>query len=107
MRDVKIKAGSETYTFRFSTNAICSFEEATGEAITTALSPEGMRFATLRQLVHAGLSDNHEGLSLKDVGDIMDEVGFDTLTDKLTEAITKAFPESAEGNVGKGDAPTG
>jgi hypothetical protein len=66
-----IKAGANQYKIEYDMNSICDFEDVTGMqvAFITHRSLSGLN--SLRALFWAGLQKNHPGLSLKDVGNIM------------------------------------
>lgn len=106
-RTAALKSGSNTYKVRFSTNALAEFEEAHGATFLEAMQALGdgnISFLTLRRLVWAGLKDHHD-LDLVAVGDLMDDAGFEVVTEAITNAAALAFPQ-VEDVGGNGEAGT-
>lgn len=103
---VDFTANGKTYTLRFSTNALCELEDATGKgAIAVAEemnSPNNVRIKTLRAMFWAGLTDCHEGITIRDAGDIMGEIGVDKAGPLIGEAFQAAFPDAEAGETEKG-----
>ena len=95
--EVEIKAGEATYTLRFSIDAICSLEAATGKPFTAcAVEMTDAKTASMtlvRLLLHAGLKENHPQISLKESGEIIPAAGgMLVVTEKVFEAFALAFP---------------
>lgn len=96
--EVELPAGDHIYTLRFSIDAICSLEAATGKAFTvTAMEmadPSKASMTLVRMLFHAALIEKHPDLSLKDAGElILPAGGMAKVTEKVFEAFALAFPE--------------
>jgi hypothetical protein len=84
-----------SYRIAFTTNALCEWEEMTGQSIkdlTTSMSNPTIKM--MRSLLWAGLRDFHPEVSLKDVGDIIDEVGVPVASSIISKAFSVAFPEN-------------
>ena len=100
--EVAFEAGDKTYTLRFSIDAMCQMEEATGKgvvAITQEFADPGkIRMATARAALWAALHEAHPELTLKDAGELIPAGGgLQVVLQKVSEAILLAFPK-AEGN---------
>lgn len=100
--EVTVEANGKTYTLRFSIDAMCQMEEATGKgviAITQEFAdPAKIRMATARAALWAALHEQHPELTLMQVGELIPEFGgLQVVLQKISEAILLAFPK-AEGN---------
>lgn len=112
-RAVQIETdGGETYSLRFSTNAMALYQERAGETITEALrevdrgsQSDDLDTIRIRRLFWAGLSGGGHDMDEAGAGDVMDELGIQDAAVKLGEAIRAAFPE-AKAAPGNGQAPS-
>lgn len=106
---VEFEAQGKRYTLRFSVDAICHLEAATGRtfpAIAVDMgSPGKVSMTLLRQLLHAGLSEHHPELDLKAAGELLIAAGgLVGAMQKIEAAIALAFP--AAGASGTPRPPT-
>lgn len=95
--EVELKAGDRAYVLRFSIDAICHLEAATGKPFAVTASemsnPDKASMTLVRMLLHAGLQEHHPELSLKEAGEIIiDAGGMAVVTVKVFEAFAAAFP---------------
>jgi hypothetical protein len=110
--EVSLPAGDETFTLRFSANALVDLEDALGMGIVAigaemtswASQPARIRFKTIRAVVWAGLQEHHperleggaanpDGVDLRRAGDIIVAAGgIEPVTSKISEAFARAFP---------------
>lgn len=95
---VEFEAQGKTYTLRYSIDAICHLEAATGmtfPVIAVQMSKPGQQSVTLmRQLMHAGLIEHHPELDLKAAGELITRAGGVTaLMKKVDAAVALAFPQ--------------
>lgn len=112
---VSLEALGRSWTLRFSTNAFCDLEDATGLGVTkiveTLQTDPSVRF--IRTCFWATLRQDTPELTLEQAGDVVDEIGFVHAAALLGEAFAAAFPsqvetdESAEGNGAKATDGTG
>lgn len=91
--DVALTHGGRSYTMRLDMNALADFEGTTGRNAFDVLSADRMSITDMRALIHAGLQAHHEGLSLREAGEILQ-----SNMGALGEAIAVAFPEAEAGN---------
>ena len=100
------EANGQTYTVCFSSNALASAEDALGVGIGEIGELLGdvskLRIKTVRGLLWAGLSDHHKGLTVEDVGRIIDEVTINTALEIIGEGFSRALPDAKKAN-GSGD----
>lgn len=95
-KSITLKGDSgAVHQLRFTVNAICTFEEATGgsiiEAAQSLTDTPSMR--TIRSFVWAALLHQNENLSLTEAGAIIDDCGgIRTVTPLAGEAFRAAFP---------------
>ncbi|QUS40574.1 hypothetical protein RPMA_18320 [Tardiphaga alba] len=98
--EVSLTAGGETYTLKYSVDAICRLEESTGKNLTTLMTEMAdaskMSLTMTRHMVHAALFEHHPEVTLKEAGEIMEANGgmLQSLA-KVVEAIQIAFPEAS------------
>lgn len=81
------------YVLRYSINALCEIEAASGENMLALLARldagEGATFSQARLLLWGGLRDAK--LSLDQVGDVIQSVGVATAMTAMSEALREAF----------------
>lgn len=97
---VTISAAGETYTLRYSVNAICELEKhakMTFPEIATQMSdPMRVSMTLVRHLLHAGLSDHHKDINLVQAGELIPAIGgVYAALEPIGEALGLAFPDSA------------
>ena len=108
---ITFKASGEERTIRFTTNAMCRYQEEKGETLmqaVDALQKKPDDFPRLRRLFSVGVP----GLSEEEAGDLMDDIGIMEATKLIGRAFDAAFPApepasaDASGN-GKGKPAKG
>lgn len=80
----------KAYILKFGTSAICKIEDALNKnlgEILSELGGEKLRMSTIRTMVQMSLKDSD--LTPDQVGDLIDDVGFQ----KITEAFSLVFGE--------------
>jgi len=95
--EATIIADGKTYTLRCDFNAMCHFEEATGDALEAFDELEAGKFSVVaaRQIMHSFLQEHHPDADVKLAGRLLSED-----TSILQQVIKNASPEPE-----KGDAP--
>lgn len=96
-RGVEFEAGETRHCLRFDVNALCELETEFGgtvEDVARRLSPEGgmPRVTDIRAAFRAGLGI--EGMTDRQAGDVMAEVGIPRAAQLIGEALALAFPEA-------------
>lgn len=96
--EVDLVAGEKRYMLRFSINALCALEAATGKGLPALIDeisdPKTMTLARMRQVLHAALSEHHPELTLEQAGElILPAGGMIGVFGKVSEAMSVAFPE--------------
>lgn len=105
-KSVPIKLGGQTFNFRFDFNALCEF----CHAIDIPISEIGDKSASqmgpyeIRALIWAGLVWENPGLTVSDVGDMIDFSNLSYITEKAIEAFEGAFPEGKIGETEKNES---
>jgi len=97
--EVELQVGDSTYVMRLSVNALCNLESALDrpkDDIFADLASGKVRINTLRAITHAALVCQHPEVNLEVAGDIMAKAGMGLVVEKLTEAVTAAFPVEAK-----------
>lgn len=89
--EVSFEANGQSYTMRFSANALCELEDALDMGVTAVAiqmsSPENLRMRTVRAVLWAGLRDHHPNITQQEAGELVMEITFP----KALELIGKAF----------------
>lgn len=93
------EVGGVTYTFAFSTNALCAvedhFELASIDELDKVLGDKPS-LRQIRTLFRIGLTDNDPDMTDVEAGKIMDAVGgLEPSAQLVMKALTNAFPEAA------------
>lgn len=93
------EVGGKTYTFAFSTNALCAVEDHFNLTSIDELDKVIGAKPSLRQirtLFRIGLTDADPNMTDDEAGKIMDEVGgLEPSAQLVMQALTNAFPEAA------------
>ena len=96
-------------TLVFDANAFCEIEDVlstperqVGMEEILGLIGKGMSMKAFRAILAGGLRKHHQ-MSLEEVGELISEVGFDTLGKAVGEALMKAMP-SKQAKGGNGTA---
>ena len=95
--EVELKAGDKRYILRFSIDAICALEEATGKSFPVLAvemsDPAKFTVSLVRQILFAGLTTEHPDITLREAGEIILEAGgLIEVMGKVGEAFELAFP---------------
>lgn len=104
---VTIEAGGKSRRLRFSSNAFCDLEEATGVSIFNLLDvlDNNPTLTFIRACVWAGLRSSDDEITMTAAGDIIDELGVLPATASLIKAVTAAFPVIKGKEGGKNPPP--
>lgn len=101
---VSFEADGETHELRYTSNALCRLEDATGKTIMQlgreieSGGEDGSVIKAIRLMLWGGLP---EGTTLDQAGDILDAVGFAQAAELIAEAIGKTFAPATGGAPGK------
>lgn len=95
--EVSFEADGNAWTLKVDANAMCEIEEATGKTITEigrVLGNEATASISLMRSVFWGaLQHHHDGLTLKDAGKLISDIGMDEAGRLIGEAFKSAFPQ--------------
>lgn len=91
--EVEFEARGETWTLRYSTNAICALEDDLDMGVEDIIErlQGSPRMSLVRAVFRAGLGD----VSAETAGDLVDAVGFARAAGLIGEAFERAFPNDA------------
>lgn len=97
--EVELKAGDETYILRYSIDAICALEKRMGKSFPVIAGdmndPEKFTVGLVREVLYAGLEENHPELSLKDAGELIIAAGgLVGVMQVVSEGFAAAFPKT-------------
>lgn len=92
---VKFEALGQSWTLRFGINAWCDLEDRTGLGVTELLEQFQSKpsFNLIRNCLWAGLQEASPDITLKDVGQLVDNLGIPKASALLAPALQAAFPE--------------
>lgn len=93
-REVSFEADGKRYTLRYGNRALRWAEKELGKPFTQM--DEGT-LGDLTVLVWAGLQQYHPELSIDDVDEIFDAVGYQQLGEMSARAVQAAFPAARDG----------
>lgn len=104
---VTIEVGGKARRLRFSANAFCDLEEATGVSIFNLLDvlDNNPTLTFIRACIWAGLRSSDDDISTTAAGEIIDEIGVLPATAALIKAVTAAFPSLKGKDGGKNPPP--
>lgn len=96
--DVEFKVDETTYTLRYSIDAICHLEDATGKTLLELAEDlkdfKSIRMSLVRKILHAGLREHHPDLTEVEAGELIVGAGGSVvIMTKFNEAMTSAFPK--------------
>jgi hypothetical protein len=98
--DVSFDAGGKSYTMRFSANALCELEDATGMGINALLTiladPAKMRLKMVRAVLWAGLQDHHPDVTLHQAGEIITDLSLTKAMDLAGKSFELAFQDTSK-----------
>ena len=97
---VTFSAEDQQYSLHYTMNAICALEEAADRPFTDFLSElegAGLSMRALRQLIWAGLTEFHPGISEMEAGEIATALGVPQMVVQIEKALKAAFPDNKKG----------
>lgn len=98
--DVSFDAGGRSFTMRFSANALCELEDATGMGINALLTvladPAKMRLKMVRAVLWAGLQDHHPDVTLHQAGEIITDLSLTKAMDLAGKSFELAFQDTSK-----------
>jgi hypothetical protein len=100
--EVSFEAAGKTWTMKIGTGAMCEIEAETGKSIAEvgqALGSEKTASLTLMRAVFWGaLQHRHEGTTVRECNDLIDEIGVQRVGELIGEAFQLAFPKKEGGS---------
>lgn len=93
---VSFEVGGASYSARLSTNAMIKYQDEAGENVIDAfnsMESGSVDMKRLRNLLWVSIDGDH---SKDDVGDIMDDMGFERVGELLNDVVRAAFPDVDE-----------
>ena len=94
--EATFEVDGKQYRVRFSWNAAAVYEETAGRPLSDALldvARERFSAKSLRAMLWAGLQDEHEDVTLKDAGRLIDKMGRREAQRVMGVALRYFFPE--------------
>jgi len=99
--EVGFKALGKSWTMKLGVNAMCEIEDATGRTISEVgkllSSQETATIKLMRAVMWGALQEHHEGLDIKEVGLIIDDIGMAEAGRLVGDSFTAASPEAKGG----------
>ncbi len=102
--EVNFESGGKTYTFKLGTNAQVLLESRTGMSMAKYLKAdriEELGSKDIRLIFWAGLTRNHPDLTEENVGDLIDDIGVDQVSEIFLKAFESAKPKTENGAAGE------
>lgn len=91
--EITLEAKGKTYTIVYGNRAFRTIEKELHRPIVR-LNQESLD--DLTTVIWGGLLANHPGITIDEVDDIIDEVGYVKIGEIVKTAVEKALPEAAE-----------
>lgn len=96
MKEVSFEAGGKTRSLRFDINAMCRYQDVSGESLNKMI--EGMQsdpqnMVRARRVFWASLTDRKDGITQEDAGDIMQSLGAVASMDAVMQAVVYALQD--------------
>lgn len=109
--EVSFEASGKSWTMKIDTNAMCEIEAMTGKGIAEIgqlLGNEKTATMTLMRAVFCGaLQQHHGGITLREAGGLIDEIGAEQAGLLIGQAFEAAFPAAKAGEARPRKAATG
>lgn len=98
--EVTFEVEGKRYTLSFSANALCEMESALNLGVNEIAArlgqAEKLRITTVRAVFWAGLTDHHDGITIKDAGALLTQIKMPRAVELIGEAFALAFPEASD-----------
>lgn len=98
--DISFDVNGKSYTMRFSANALCELEDATGMGINALLAqlsdPASMRLKMVRAVLWAGLRDHHSDVTLHQAGEIITDLTLPRAMELASKSFELAFQDTSK-----------
>lgn len=98
---VGFQAGGKAWTIKLGVNAMCEIEDATDKSISEIGvllgDPKTATIKLVRAVMWGGLQEYHDGVTVKEVGGIIDDIGMAEAGKLIGEAFTAASPDAKGG----------
>ena len=107
--EATFEVDGKQYRVRFSWNAAAVYEETAGRPLSDALldvARERFSAKSLRAMLWAGLQDEHEDVTLKDAGRLIDKMGRKEAQRVMGVALRYFFPELEPAETKSPDPPS-
>lgn len=99
--EVSFEADEKTWTMKIDTNAMCEIEELAGKPIAEVgqllANPKTASMQLIRTVFLGSLKHYHDGLGVREVGEIMDDIGIAKAIELIGEAFSMAIPQEKKG----------
>jgi len=94
---VTVEAMGQQWRMAFPSNSLVELEEKLDKNVIEigAMMEAGLRLGHIRSLFWASLLEHH-GVTEREAGALMDELGQEVVANKVAEAFILAFPTAAE-----------
>lgn len=99
-REQQIEAGGKTYTLVFGNRALRLIERELGKPVGQM---DEDSISDLTVMIWAGLQRHHPALTVNDVDDIIDDVGYAAVGEIAGKALAAAMPQETEPAQGNGN----
>lgn len=94
----KVTLKGKEFEVRFDLNALCVMQEKFGDITEAFNGLDKSDFKKIRSLLHVGLANGeHEEITEKEVGALIDMQNIGEVVDSLTKAFSDSMPEAEEG----------
>ena len=99
--EVDFQALGKTWIMKLGVNAMCEIEDATGKSISEIGvllgDPKTATIKLVRAVMWGGLQEHHDGVTMKEVGGIIDGIGMSEAGKLIGDAFITASPDAKVG----------
>lgn len=100
--EVSFESSQGRLTMKIGTGAMCAIEAETGKNITevgAALGdPKSASLTLMRAVFWGALQHHHEGTTIRECNDLIDEIGIQRTGELIGQAFELAFPKKEGGS---------
>lgn len=107
--EVSFEASGKTWTMKLGTGALIAIEDQTGKPIgeigELLGNPKTASLKLMRAVFWGGLQQHHDGTTLAECDDLIDELGGQRVGELIGQAFSLARPKAKEGDTRPPKAP--
>jgi len=100
-KGIPFSLGCKDYEIKLNMNTFCELEDVYGDINLAFEDLQKMKLKAIRALIYASIKVEDEGISLRQVGELLELSDLERLGAAINEALDKAMPEAEDPNSGE------